>query len=52
MKTFRKDFLWGGATAANQFEGAWDPRRDGRPLRSWTPDARGVQRMQVGSRPE
>ena len=24
MKTFRKDFLWGGATAANQYEGAWD----------------------------
>lgn len=24
MKTFKKDFLWGGATAANQFEGAWD----------------------------
>lgn len=22
--TFRKDFLWGGATAANQCEGAWD----------------------------
>ncbi len=22
--TFRPDFLWGGATAANQFEGAWD----------------------------
>ena len=21
---FRKDFLWGGATAANQFEGAWN----------------------------
>ncbi len=21
---FSKDFLWGGATAANQFEGAWD----------------------------
>ena len=21
---FRKDFLWGGACAANQFEGAWD----------------------------
>lgn len=21
---FRDDFLWGGATAANQFEGAWD----------------------------
>ena len=25
---FRKDFLWGGATAANQLEGAWDT--DGR----------------------
>ncbi|MEE8885012.1 MAG: family 1 glycosylhydrolase [Eubacteriales bacterium] len=24
MKTFKKDFLWGGAVAANQFEGAWD----------------------------
>ncbi|SEW39528.1 glycoside hydrolase family 1 protein [[Clostridium] fimetarium] len=24
MKTLRSDFLWGGATAANQFEGAWD----------------------------
>ena len=21
---FQKDFLWGGATAANQFEGGWD----------------------------
>lgn len=24
MRTFREDFLWGGAVAANQFEGAWD----------------------------
>ncbi len=24
MSTFREDFLWGGATAANQYEGAWD----------------------------
>ena len=24
MGTFRKDFLWGGATAANQYEGAWN----------------------------
>ena len=24
MKTFREDFLWGGAVAANQFEGAWN----------------------------
>lgn len=24
MNTFRSDFLWGGATAANQYEGAWD----------------------------
>lgn len=22
--TFREDFLWGGAVAANQFEGAWN----------------------------
>ena len=28
--TFRKDFLWGGATAANQCEGAYDV--DGRGL--------------------
>lgn len=24
MKNFPKDFLWGGATAANQFEGGWN----------------------------
>jgi 6-phospho-beta-glucosidase len=24
MSALRKDFLWGGATAANQYEGAWD----------------------------
>ncbi len=24
MKTFSKDFLWGGATAANQYEGGWN----------------------------
>ena len=24
MSSFPKDFLWGGATAANQMEGAWD----------------------------
>lgn len=24
MKIFREDFLWGGATAANQYEGGWD----------------------------
>lgn len=24
MSVFREDFLWGGACAANQFEGAWD----------------------------
>ena len=24
MSVFRDDFLWGGATAANQYEGAWD----------------------------
>lgn len=24
MKEFPKDFYWGGATAANQVEGAWN----------------------------
>ncbi len=24
MGTFKNNFLWGGACAANQFEGAWD----------------------------
>ena len=24
MKTFKKDFYWGGATAANQYEGAYN----------------------------
>lgn len=24
MRTFREDFLWGGATAANQLEGGWN----------------------------
>lgn len=24
MRSFRDDFLWGGATAANQYEGAWN----------------------------
>lgn len=24
MKHFKEDFLWGGATAANQYEGAWN----------------------------
>ena len=24
MQDFREDFLWGGATAANQYEGAWN----------------------------
>lgn len=24
MNTFKKDFLWGGATAANQYEGGWN----------------------------
>ncbi len=28
MKQFREDFLWGGAVAANQCEGAWD--KDGK----------------------
>ena len=27
---FRKDFLWGGATAANQYEGGWNVGRRGK----------------------
>ena len=30
---FPKDFLWGGATAANQFEGGYDC--DGKGLSLW-----------------
>ena len=30
MKPFRTDFLWGGAVAANQCEGAWN--EDGKGL--------------------
>ena len=26
---FRKDFLWGGATAANQYEGGWQEGKKG-----------------------
>ena len=29
MAGFAKDFLWGGATAANQFEGGWDAEGKG-----------------------
>lgn len=55
MKTFRDDFMWGGATAANQFEGAWKEggkgpstsdmctngsmERPKRITREWEPDA-------------
>ena len=28
MRTFSENFLWGGATAANQLEGAWN--KDGK----------------------
>ena len=29
MSKFRKDFLWGGAVAANQLEGAWNVDGEG-----------------------
>ena len=29
MAGLAKDFLWGGATAANQFEGGWDAEGKG-----------------------
>lgn len=48
-KQFPKDFLWGGATAANQFEGAWNV--DGRgPATSDTSRAVGPEeRKSMGS---
>ena len=34
---FRKDFLWGGATAANQFEGAYNLDGKGLSVQDVTP---------------
>ena len=34
MKQFPENFLWGGATAANQFEGGWNEGEKGFPLRT------------------
>lgn len=42
---FPKDFLWGGATAANQFEGAYD--RDGRGLANVDVIPHGEERFNV-----
>lgn len=36
MIQFPKEFLWGGATAANQFEGAWDLKGRGPVLTDFT----------------
>lgn len=35
--TFPKEFLWGGATAANQFEGAYNPDGKGLSVQDVTP---------------
>lgn len=40
---FPKDFLWGGATAANQFEGAWDA--DGKGVSSADVCTRGSRKL-------
>ena len=40
MKTFPDDFLWGGAVAANQVEGAW--REDGKGLSTSDVQSQGV----------
>ena len=45
MKTFPDGFLWGGATAANQCEGAYDA--DGRGLSSVDTVPYGPERMAV-----
>ena len=42
---FPKDFLWGGATAANQCEGAWDV--DGKGLSTVDVIPFGPDRMKV-----
>lgn len=34
---FPKDFLWGGATAANQCEGGWNEGGKALPLRTCRP---------------
>lgn len=33
--SFKKDFLWGGATAANQYEGAFDVDGKALVLQMW-----------------
>ncbi len=53
MSKLPKEFLWGGATAANQYEGGYD--RDGRGLSNLDVIPAGEQRFPVASgqmRPE
>ncbi|MFQ7236555.1 MAG: family 1 glycosylhydrolase, partial [Enterococcus hulanensis] len=47
---FKKDFLWGGATAANQLEGAY--QADGKGLSVADTMPGGKQRFQVIGSPE
>lgn len=44
MGRFPKDFLWGGATAANQCEGAYNEGGRGRPMWTWSPSGRTASR--------
>ena len=52
MGSFPKDFLWGGATAANQCEGAWQAGGKGLATVDVTPFGNaGVRRQALLSQP-
>ena len=48
--TFKKDFLWGGATAANQLEGAFDV--DGKGLSVADAMPGGKERLEILNSPD
>ena len=53
MAKFPKDFLWGGATAANQFEGGWNEGGKGISIADViTSGAHGVPRKMTWQQPE
>ncbi|AUJ32767.1 MAG: glycoside hydrolase family 1 protein [Liquorilactobacillus nagelii] len=50
VPVFSKDFLWGGATAANQLEGAWNQAGKGPSIADALPG--GKQRFAIASQPD